>query len=55
MVYRSLYHFTQAYHRGEAADVVVYLAANAKWLGILKRQTKPALRNPSPLTAPREP
>ena len=59
MVYRSLYHFTQACHRGEATDVVQYLAANAKWLGILKRQrkrkTKPALLNPLPLTALSEP
>lgn len=53
MVYRSLYHFTQAYHRGEAADVVVYLAANAKWLGIIKRKRKTRLSLPrsSPLTA----
>jgi hypothetical protein len=42
MVYRSLYFFTQAYHRGEATDVVVYLAVNAKLLGILKRPRKPA-------------
>ena len=42
MVYRSLYFFTQAYHRGEATDVVLYLAANAKRLGILKRPRKPA-------------
>ena len=42
MVYRSLYFFTQAYHRGEATDVVIYLAANAKLLGILKRPHKPA-------------
>jgi len=42
MVYRSLYFFTQAYHRGEATDVVRYLAAYAKRLGILKRLRKPA-------------
>ena len=42
MVYRRLYFFTQAYHLGEATDVVVYLAANAKLLGILKRPHKPA-------------
>ncbi len=42
MVYRRLYFFTHAYHRGEATDVVVYLAANAKLLGILKRPRKPA-------------
>lgn len=46
MVYRSLYYFTQAYHRGEASDVVAYLAANAKLFGILKRTRK---SNPSPL------
>jgi len=57
MVYRSLYFFTQAYHRGEAADVVVYLAANAKWLGILKRKRrrKPLPLEISPLTNPSEP
>jgi len=46
MVYRSVYFFTQAYHQGEAADPVVYLANNATWLGILKRKRK---RRPSPL------
>lgn len=40
MVYRSLYFFTQAYHRGEATDVVQYLAANADWLGLVKRKRK---------------
>ena len=40
MVYRSLYFFTQAYHRREATDVVKYLAENASWLGILKRKRK---------------
>jgi hypothetical protein len=43
MVYRGLYHFTQAYHRGEADDPVAYLAAKAKSLGILKRKRKPRL------------
>ena len=38
MVYRGLYHFTQASQRGLADDVVSYLAANALWLGILKRK-----------------
>ncbi len=37
MVYRGLYHYTQAYHRGDASDPVAYLAAHAKQLGILKR------------------
>jgi hypothetical protein len=45
MVYRGLYHFTQAYHRGEAHDPVSYLAAKAKQLGILKRKRK---KRPSP-------
>jgi hypothetical protein len=47
MIYRSLYFFTQAYHRGEAADPVAYLAQNADWLGILKRKRP---RPPSPLS-----
>jgi hypothetical protein len=46
MVYRNLYFFTQAYHQGEASDPVAYLAQNADWLGILKRQRQ---RAPSPL------
>ena len=47
MVYRSLYFFTQAHQRGQADDVVAYLAANAKLFGIVKRQRKAA--HPSPL------
>jgi hypothetical protein len=46
MVYRSLYHFGQAYHRGDADDPVVYLADNATWLGVLKRKRR---HRPSPL------
>jgi Transposase DDE domain len=38
MVYRGLYHFTQAYQRGKADDMVAYLAAEAKGLGIIKRE-----------------
>jgi Transposase DDE domain len=38
MVYRGLYHFTQAVQRGLADDPVAYLAANAQWLGIVKRK-----------------
>jgi hypothetical protein len=45
MVYRSLYFFTGAYQRGEASDVVPYLAAEARALGILKRHRK---RDPTP-------
>jgi hypothetical protein len=40
MVYRGLYHFTQAYQRGAATDPVAYLATEAKDLGILKRKRK---------------
>jgi hypothetical protein len=47
MVYRSLYFFTQAHHHGQADDVVAYLAANTKLLGIVKRKRKSA--HPSPL------
>jgi hypothetical protein len=47
MVYRSLYFFTNARQRGETNDVVAYLAAEAKFLGILKRKHKG--QNPSPL------
>ena len=50
MVYRSLDFFTQAYHRGEATDVVKYLAENASWLGILKRKRKSAQRQQRDLT-----
>jgi hypothetical protein len=46
MVYRSIYYFAQAYHRGDADDPVVYLADNATWLGVLKRKRK---HRPSPL------
>ena len=38
MVYRSLYHFTVAFQRGAASDVVEYLATNATRLGILMRK-----------------
>jgi hypothetical protein len=50
MVYRSLYFFTQAYHRDEATDVVKYLAENASWLGLLKRKRKSAQRQQRDLT-----
>ena len=41
MVYRGLYHFTQAYHRGAAIEVVAYLAAHAQLLGLRKRKRRP--------------
>jgi hypothetical protein len=40
MVFRGLYHFTQAYHRGDADDPVLYLAAHARDLAILKRNRR---------------
>lgn len=40
MVYRGLYHFTQAFDRGDATEPVTYLAVNAKWLGVIKRKRK---------------
>jgi len=40
MVYRGLYHFTQAHQRGETDDPVAYLAAEAEGLGIIKRKRK---------------
>ncbi len=46
-VYRSLYFFTQAHQRGQADDVIAYLAAHAKLFGIVKRKRKSA--HPSPL------
>jgi hypothetical protein len=52
MVYRSLYFFTQAHHRGEANDVVAYLAANAKLFGIVKRKRKSARRSPLDIIPP---
>lgn len=55
MVFRGLYHFTQAYNRGQATEPVPYLAANAKRLGILKRKRKPPAKPFHPLTAPASP
>jgi len=40
MVYRSLYFFGQAVIRGEAVDLIEYLVANVKPLGLLKRKRK---------------
>ncbi|MCD4687426.1 MAG: IS4 family transposase, partial [Anaerolineae bacterium] len=38
MVYRSLYFFAHARQRGETANLVAYLVANTKLLGIIKRK-----------------
>jgi hypothetical protein len=48
MVYRGLYHFTQAFHRKEADDPITYLATHAKRLGILK-QRRPTRTSPTAL------
>ncbi len=50
MVYRALYHFTQAYHRGETTDPVRYLAADAHGLGLLKQKRPRALARLPDLT-----
>jgi DDE family transposase len=50
MVYRGLYYFGQAFHRGEAHDPVSYLAEHARLLGILKRKRPPKIPAPAPLT-----
>jgi len=57
MVYRSVYHFTQAFHRGAATDLIAYLAENADWLGIIKRTRKKTPSAPAwpDLTIPSEP
>ena len=52
MVYRGLYHFTPAYHRGAATDPVRYLADEAKGLGLIKRKRR---RPPRGLTTSSEP
>lgn len=55
MVYRGLYHFTQAAHRGAGADPVAFLAAQAKTLGILKRPRPRRLDLLHDLTSPPPP
>jgi hypothetical protein len=40
MLSRSLYFFTSAYQRGQATAVVLFLAAEARALGLLKRPRK---------------
>ncbi len=57
MVYRGLYHFTQAVQRGDADDPIAYLAAKATLLGILKRKRKQrsALNELLYLTIPPDP
>ncbi len=55
MVYRSLYYFSQAYQKGESDNIVAYLAANATWLGLIKRRRKRSDTEFLPLTNPQPP
>ena len=50
MVYHGLYYFSQAFQKGETSDVVAYLAANARWLGIIKRRRARSKTEILPLT-----
>ena len=43
MVFRGLYHFTQAYSKGKADDPIVYLAEKASELAILKAKRPKSL------------
>lgn len=55
MVYRALYYFAQAYQRGQATDLVAFLAANARLFGLIKRRRQRA-HSPFPnLTIPHDP
>jgi len=48
MVFRGLYHFTQAHHRGEATDPIKYLSApENRDLGVVKRIRKKQLPAPA--------
>jgi hypothetical protein len=57
MVYRGLYHFTQGVQRGQATatDPVGYLAANASWLGLLKRPRRRSSTQLDHLTSSSDP
>lgn len=55
MVFRALYHFTQAFHRQQATEPVAYLAANAKRLGLIKHKRMPPKHSLSTLTDPATP
>ena len=55
MVFRGLYHFTQAFHRQQATEPVAYLAAQAKRLGLIKHKRQPPKKPFSPLTDPATP
>jgi hypothetical protein len=38
MTYQAVFFYVEAYHAGEATDLVAYLAGKAQHLGVLKRQ-----------------
>jgi len=40
MVFRSLYHFSQAVLRGDASDAVPYLVQHQKLFGLVKTRRK---------------
>lgn len=40
MVFRALYHYSQAVQRGESDDLLMFLTAHTKLLGIVKRRRK---------------
>lgn len=45
MIYRGLYHFSVAHHKGKATDPVKYFAAPENQdLGIVKRRRKPNVK-----------
>jgi hypothetical protein len=48
MVYRSLYHFVRAQDRGEADDLIAFLVADCKLLGLVKRHRRPTQNVPYP-------
>ncbi len=51
-VFRGLYHFTQAYHHGQATDPVKYFAASENQdLGVVKRQRKKPSVTPAQLVS----
>ena len=55
MVYRGLYHFAQAYQRGEADDPIAYLVDHIDALGIIKQRRKRAMIKFLNLTNPSGP
>jgi len=45
MIYRGLYHFTMAHHKGKATDPIKYFAdPQNRDLGIIKQQRKPNVK-----------